>query len=75
MNFGIVDTVPLLEVRDLIGKIGRLGRGVKTKVKTWEYNLHLINEESLPYYLVSHTAIPTGKVASAERSRYKSAIM
>ena len=36
---GRVDAVPLLEVRDLAGKIGRLGRGVKTKVKTWEYDI------------------------------------
>jgi tyrosyl-DNA phosphodiesterase 2 len=36
---GMADAVPLLELRDLIGKIGRLGIGVKTRVKTWEYDI------------------------------------
>jgi hypothetical protein len=43
---GMADTVPLSEVRDLTGKIGRLGGGLKTKVKTWEYNikpLHILS--------------------------------
>lgn len=39
----MVDAVPLLKVRDLAGKIGRLGRGVKAKVKTWEYDIEPID--------------------------------
>jgi hypothetical protein len=39
----MVDAVPLLEVRDLAGKIRRLGRGVKTKDKTWEYDIKPID--------------------------------
>jgi hypothetical protein len=35
---GIADAVPLSELRDPIGKVGRLGIGVKAKVKTWEYD-------------------------------------
>jgi tyrosyl-DNA phosphodiesterase 2 len=36
---GMADAVPLLELRDRMGKIGRLGVGVKTKVNTWECDI------------------------------------
>ncbi len=35
---GTADIVSLAEVRDFAGKVGRLGIGLKTKVKTWEYH-------------------------------------
>jgi hypothetical protein len=34
---GMADAMPLSEVRNLARRIGRLGIGVKTKIKTWEY--------------------------------------
>jgi hypothetical protein len=50
----MVDAVPLVEVRDLTGKIGRLGRGVKTKVKAWEYNIE-------PVGILSNLGFPSRK--------------
>jgi hypothetical protein len=47
---GMADTVPLLELRDRIGKIGRLGRGAKAKVNTWECD---IEAPSLASYVLS----------------------
>jgi tyrosyl-DNA phosphodiesterase 2 len=47
---GMVDAVPLLELGDRIGKIGRLGEGAKAKVNTWEYD---IEPPSLESYLLS----------------------
>ena len=40
---GMVDAVPPSEVRDLAGKIGRLGRGVKAKVRTWECDIEPVD--------------------------------
>jgi hypothetical protein len=34
---GMADAMPLSEIRDLARRIGRLGIGVKTKIKTLEY--------------------------------------
>jgi hypothetical protein len=39
VNRVLADAVPLLELQDRIGKVGRLGIGVKTKVNTWEYDI------------------------------------
>jgi hypothetical protein len=47
---GMADTVPLLELRDRIGKIGRLGNGAKAKINTWEYD---IEPPSLESYVLS----------------------
>jgi hypothetical protein len=47
---GMADTVPLLELRDRIGKIGRLGKGAKAKINTWEYD---IEPPSLESYVLS----------------------
>jgi hypothetical protein len=44
---GMADAVPLLELPDRIGKIGRLGIGVKTKVKIWEHDIEPLDMASL----------------------------
>lgn len=33
----MIHTVPLSEIRSVIGRTGRLGVGLGTTVKTWEY--------------------------------------
>jgi len=46
----MADAVPLSEVLDLIGKVGRLGISVKAKVKTWEYD---VEPRSLASFVLS----------------------
>ncbi|PMD41811.1 hypothetical protein L207DRAFT_528409 [Hyaloscypha variabilis F] len=36
---GMMDAVPLSEVRNVTGRTGRLGIGLKTTIKTWEYHV------------------------------------
>jgi hypothetical protein len=48
----MMDAVPLSEVRNMTGRTGRLGIGLKTTVKTWEYHverrLNLARRVTLP---------------------------